>query len=145
MLIPQTFSSKDVYGKPLVGTSYTGRTASGSTGQYLMPSIGIVKGKHAHIPPWIRNTGESKDLNYPKNGYIAGTVTINTIPQQDVIVRLHRVDYSTCLQETRTNVTGQYRFNDLNPALSDYYLVYLSPQGTPYNNLGDSGLTPSVD
>ena len=145
MLIPQTFSSKDVYGKPLVGTSYTGRTNSGNSGQYLMPSIGIVKGKHAHIPPWILATGESKDLKYPKNGYIAGTVTINTIPQQDVLVRLYRVDYSTCLQETRTNVMGQYRFNDLNPALSDYYLVYLRPQGTPYNNLGDSGLTPSVN
>jgi hypothetical protein len=105
-------------------------------------SRGMTNTHVGNVPLWGTKTGET-GLNYPKNGYIAGTISVNGVAQIDVVVRLYRTIYPDCLLETKTNSLGQYRFDDLNPALSDYYTTYLTP-ASEFNNMGDSGLTPSV-
>jgi hypothetical protein len=144
-LIAQTMARRNLYNRPIVGTLYTGCTdCAGAAGAYETKRKPLEKKRSGHMPSWGLLTGET-GLNYPKNGYIAGTINVNGVAQIDVIVRLYRTIYPNCLRETKTDALGQYRFDDLNPSLSDYYTTYLAPSlGVVYNNMGDSGLTPSV-
>lgn len=143
-LIAQTMARRNAYDRPIIGTLFTGLTDCAASGQYEIKTKTIGKKRSGHVPSWGTLTGET-GLNYPKNGYIAGTISVNSFPQIDIVVRLYRPLYPNCLRETKTDALGQYRFDDLNPSLSDYYMTYLAPSlGVVYNNMGDSGLTPSV-
>ena len=139
-LIAQT-ASKDAFYKG-GGRITTVFTAANTVGDYHSASD-IGQYRSAVIPPWNFVTGEPVAFNYPTNGTISGIAKINTVPVADVVVRLYREIYQDCIQETKTDASGIFSFQYLNPSFSDYYVVFVKPpDGTLYNYEIQSSLTP---
>lgn len=74
-------------------------------------------------------------LTIDVTGTIAGIVTINGVPQNNVFVGLYYRPTGVMIMSTRTDSSGAYSFTGLEVGQAKYFVIAESPDSSTYNSM----------